>query len=172
MKGLLSLLTFLAGCLLALFHEESQITYSHNLPSEIEVYQQDDLLHSTTFTHQFIEIKRTLEDEPTNVTFHYVTTGIKSNIPVVFLHGFPDSWAVWRHAMGEMKKEGFYSIAFDLKGLGQSSKPMSSVLFGEEQGEIGGNYSFSFAASEIVAALDQIEVKKFHLVSHDLGMNY
>jgi pimeloyl-ACP methyl ester carboxylesterase len=70
--------------------------------------------------------------------------------------------------METVSKYGYYAIAFDLKGEGQTSKPLSVVLY-PEFSELGGNYSFSFAGDEIVGALDAIGVDKFHLVSHDLG---
>lgn len=71
--------------------------------------------------------------------------------------------------MAEFERNNYYTIAFDLKGMGQTSKPLSGVLFPSGEGNLGGNYSFSFAGDEIAAALDGIGVSKFHLVSHDLG---
>ncbi|KAI5305186.1 hypothetical protein KEM56_005070 [Ascosphaera pollenicola] len=70
-------------------------------------------------SHQFLDLKD-------GVRMHYVTNAtpemIASSKPIViFFHGFPDSWAVWRHIISTPSlKEGCIIVAPDLPGYGGS----------------------------------------------------
>jgi pimeloyl-ACP methyl ester carboxylesterase len=61
--------------------------------------------------------------------FHYVCTeepeipGVSSTDKplVIFLHGFPDSWAIWRHLLSSTTiRDGAVVVAVDLPGYGGS----------------------------------------------------
>lgn len=77
------------------------------------------------FSHRFL----TLRD---GFKFHYVTndvpdqqkTASKPAKPlVVFIHGFPDSWALWRHIlMSTALRESSSLVAVDLPGFGGSDR--------------------------------------------------
>ena len=56
-----------------------------------------------------------------DVQLHYVTMG--QGEPVVLLHGWPQSWYAWRRIMPELAKN-YRVIAPDLRGLGDSSRPL------------------------------------------------
>ena len=58
------------------------------------------------------------------VTLHYVTAG-SGNRSVVLLHGFPQTWAEWRHVIQPLARAGFRVIAPDYRGAGHSSRPLS-----------------------------------------------
>src|SRR5262245_65106534 len=65
-----------------------------------------------TFTHHTANVN--------NVRLHYVTGG--RGEPVVLLHGFAETWYMWRHIMPELAKH--YSVIVpDLRGAGDSDKP-------------------------------------------------
>jgi pimeloyl-ACP methyl ester carboxylesterase len=51
---------------------------------------------------------------------HYVTAG--SGVPLVLLHGWPETWYAWRKIMPELARH-YLVIAPDLRGLGDSSRP-------------------------------------------------
>ncbi len=88
------------------------------------------------------------------VTLHYVTVG--SGEPVVLLHGWPQSWFEWRFVMPLMSSN-YQLIAPDLRGLGDSSRPLSG-------------YEKKTVASDIYQLLrDHLGIEKFHLVGHDIG---
>jgi pimeloyl-ACP methyl ester carboxylesterase len=53
---------------------------------------------------------------------HYVTAG--SGSPLVLLHGWPQSWYEWRRVMPALAAHHTV-IAPDLRGLGDSEKPVS-----------------------------------------------
>ena len=43
--------------------------------------------------------------------------------PVVLLHGFPDTSALWRHQIAALTRAGFRTIAPDMRGRGRSDRP-------------------------------------------------
>src|SRR5664279_2982118 len=49
-----------------------------------------------------------------------------SGRPVILLHGFPDSWRLWRHQIRLLAATGYRVIAPDLRGFGRStsSRPL------------------------------------------------
>ncbi len=42
---------------------------------------------------------------------------------VLFLHGFPQFWWTWRHALPAVADAGYRAVAMDLRGYGASDKP-------------------------------------------------
>lgn len=65
-------------------------------------------------THHYAELGE--------VVLHYVTAG--SGPPVVLLHGWPQTWWEWRHVIPALA-QSHTVIAPDLRGLGDSSRPLS-----------------------------------------------
>ncbi|MGE3064274.1 MAG: alpha/beta fold hydrolase [Hyphomicrobiaceae bacterium] len=65
-------------------------------------------------THHYAELGE--------VVLHYVTAG--SGPPVVLLHGWPQTWWEWRHVIPALARSHTV-IAPDLRGLGDSSRPLS-----------------------------------------------
>jgi pimeloyl-ACP methyl ester carboxylesterase len=54
------------------------------------------------------------------ISLHVAELGAPQARPVVFLHGWPQSWAEWRPVM-ELAAEQFRAVAIDLPGVGQST---------------------------------------------------
>ncbi|MEW9918645.1 alpha/beta fold hydrolase [Marimonas sp. MJW-29] len=77
--------------------------------------------------------------------------------PVLLLHGFPQTHAMW-HAVGPALAKDFTVVAADLRGYGASSKPAGAE-----------NYSFRHMAADQVALMRHLGVDRFHLVGHDRG---
>jgi pimeloyl-ACP methyl ester carboxylesterase len=84
---------------------------------------------------------------------HYVTAG--SGYPLVLLHGWPQSWYEWRKIIPALA-QGFSIIAPDLRGLGDSEKPMSG-------------YDKRTLASDVCELLRQLGHDKVGVVGHDWG---
>ncbi|MGB7665128.1 MAG: alpha/beta fold hydrolase [Nitrososphaeraceae archaeon] len=59
------------------------------------------------------------------IQLHYVMGG--KGDPVVLLHGYPQSWYEWRHVMPALAKN-YTVIAPDLRGFGDSSKPLQVMM--------------------------------------------
>jgi pimeloyl-ACP methyl ester carboxylesterase len=66
-----------------------------------------------TFKHQFVETN--------GIRMHFAEAG--TGFPVLFCHGFPESWYSWRHQLEALAGQGFLAIAPDMRGYGQTERP-------------------------------------------------
>ena len=80
-----------------------------------------------------------------------------SGPPLLLLHGFPQTRAMWRRIAPQLT-DRFTVIAADLRGYGQSSKPEGSA-----------SYAFREMAADQVALMAHLGHDRFHLVGHDRG---
>ncbi|GAA0711310.1 hypothetical protein GCM10009430_00670 [Aquimarina litoralis] len=78
-------------------------------------------------------------------------------IPVVFFHGVPASSFLYRKIINTIAKNGVRGISFDLLGLGLSDRPADY------------NYSWTGLGNWSVEVIEKLELKKFHVVLHDIG---
>jgi pimeloyl-ACP methyl ester carboxylesterase len=92
-----------------------------------------------------------------NIRLHYVHAGSSSAPPVVLLHGFPESWLMWRLILPELAVR-FRTIALDLRGYGDSAKPAG--VEGYDKGTM---------AADVHALLAQLGVGHILLIGHDRG---
>lgn len=81
-----------------------------------------------------------------------------SGEPVIVLHGWPDSWHLWRDQMQALAQSGHRVIAPDLRGFGASDAP----------GEVAA-YSLSHLIGDVGAILDHFEIERAAVVGHDWG---
>lgn len=98
----------------------------------------------------------TLEIDSGGLPIHVEVTG--AGRPVVLLHGFPDSGALWRHQVPVLAEAGCQVIVPDLRGFGDSGVP-----------PLVEDYSLLLAVGDIVAVLDHLGVDRAHVVGHDFG---
>lgn len=89
-----------------------------------------------------------------DVRLHYVTAG--SGFPIVLLHGWPQSWYEWRHVIPALA-ERYRVIAPDLRGLGDSSRPLE----GYDKKTVGDDIWRLVSGT--------LGIKEFFLVGHDWG---
>ena len=87
------------------------------------------------------------------VALHVVTAG--SGVPVVLLHGWPQTWHEWRKVM-PLLAERYRLIVPDLPGLGDSSTPADG-------------YDKKTLAGDLSEMCERLQVGRFHLVGHDWG---
>lgn len=93
-----------------------------------------------------------------DVMIHYVMAGpgIGKAPPVVLLHGWPQTWYEWRHIIPGLA-ERYTVIAPDLRGLGDSSRPLTG-------------YDKKTVANDIWRVLNEtLKIDRFFLVGHDWG---
>jgi pimeloyl-ACP methyl ester carboxylesterase len=102
-------------------------------------------IDNTTFSHHMAVVN--------GVQLHYVIGG--HGAPVVLLHGWPETWYEWRHVMPALAKN-YTVIAPDLRGLGDSSKPLTG-------------YDGKTVAEDIHQLVAKLGFKTIFLVGHDLG---
>lgn len=88
------------------------------------------------------------------VVIHYVRSG--AGEPVVLLHGWPQSWYCWRKIIPVLAQH-YMVIAPDLRGLGDSSRPLDG-------------YDKATIAEDIrKLTRDQLGFGRYFLVGHDWG---
>jgi pimeloyl-ACP methyl ester carboxylesterase len=119
-----------------------------------------------TSTEQQQQLKAGISFEIDNVTFsdhtasvngiqlHYVIGG--QGDPVVLLHGWPQTWYEWRHVMPALAKN-YTVIVPDLRGLGESSKPVTG-------------YDGKTTAEDIHQLVSKLGFNDIFLVGHDFGV--
>ena len=88
------------------------------------------------------------------IQMHYVIGG--QGDPIVLLHGWPQTWYEWRHVMPALAKN-YTVIAPDLRGLGDSSKPVTG-------------YDGKTTAEDIYQLVSKLGYKDIFLVGHDFGV--
>jgi pimeloyl-ACP methyl ester carboxylesterase len=102
-------------------------------------------IDDSKFTHHTVALDQ--------VRLRYVTCG--SGDPVVFIHGWPQTWYEWRRIMPALA-ERYTVIAPDMRGLGDSSKPVSG-------------YDKRTVAADIYQLVRKLGFEKIFLVGHDWG---
>jgi pimeloyl-ACP methyl ester carboxylesterase len=78
--------------------------------------------------------------------------------PVLLLHGFPDSWWLWRHQISALADAGHRVIAPDLRGFGDSAKPEAVEA-----------YRMRALVTDVVGVLDALGVERADVAGHDWG---
>jgi pimeloyl-ACP methyl ester carboxylesterase len=79
-------------------------------------------------------------------------------IPVVLLHGFPDSARLWRQQVPVLVAHGFRAIVPDLRGYGRSDRPDDVAA-----------YRLRNAVGDVTGILDALGLESAHVVGHDWG---
>ena len=81
-----------------------------------------------------------------------------SGEPVLLLHGWPDTHALWREQVAALTGAGYRAIAPDLRGFGASDKPDDVTDYGMLQ-----------VLGDLLGLLDRLGVPRAHVVGHDWG---
>jgi pimeloyl-ACP methyl ester carboxylesterase len=88
-----------------------------------------------------------------DMTMHCAEAG--GGDAVVLLHGWPSTWYEWRHVMAALAAR-HRVIAPDLRGLGDSSRPLDG-------------YDKKSIAACVWELISTLALGRFHLVGHDWG---
>ncbi|RNL63373.1 alpha/beta hydrolase [Nocardioides marmoriginsengisoli] len=83
-----------------------------------------------------------------------------SGAPVLLLHGYPQTLAMWAHVAPVLASE-YTVVCADLRGYGDSDKPA-------QDGDLA-NYSFRQMAQDQVDVMRSLGFDRFHVVGHDRG---
>ena len=92
-----------------------------------------------------------------DIWLHYVRGGADAERTLVLLHGFPQSWLMWRLVLPDLMAR-FHVVAVDLRGYGDSAKPA---------GEDG--YDKGTMAADIHALVRQLGLERPLIIGHDRG---
>ena len=79
-------------------------------------------------------------------------------VPVLLLHGWPDSARLWRHQVPVLTASGYRVITPDMRGFGRSERPAEVAAYGLRN-----------MVGDVSALLDQLGVQTAHVVGHDWG---
>ncbi len=92
-----------------------------------------------------------------DIWLHYVRGGENTAQPLVLLHGFPQSWVMWRLVLPALM-ERHHVVAVDLRGYGDSAKP---------EGEEG--YDKGTMAEDLAALIAHLDLATPLVIGHDRG---
>lgn len=84
--------------------------------------------------------------------------GTSDGVPVLLLHGFPETKAAWRPLTTILTGAGLRVIAPNQRGYSPGARPMSADDYGIEH-----------LVSDVIGLLDALGVSDVHLVGHDWG---
>jgi pimeloyl-ACP methyl ester carboxylesterase len=92
------------------------------------------------------------------VRLHCVTAGPPGGPMVLLLHGFPARWSTWRHAMRALAGAGFFAVAPDLRGYGESDKPREVQA-----------YAVARIVEDVAVIIEAFGRRSACIAGHDLG---
>jgi len=95
--------------------------------------------------------------EVNDVRLHYVRAGTNTDAPLVLLHGFPQSWLMWRYVLPALAAQHLV-IAPDLRGYGASGKPGGTA-----------RYDKGTMAADVAALIRHLGLRRPVLIGHDRG---
>jgi len=78
--------------------------------------------------------------------------------PVIFVHGWPESWYSWRHQIDPFKAAGYKVIIPDIRGYGRSDKPKDI-----------NSYSLNEITKDLIGILNYLNEDTAHIIGHDWG---
>src|SRR5947209_20253353 len=79
--------------------------------------------------------------------------------PVLLLHGFPQTHAMWAKIALRLVEAGFAVVCSDLRGYGDSAKPRCLPDCS--------NYSFRVMAEDQVRVMENLGHERFVIIGHD-----
>ena len=91
----------------------------------------------------------------TGPQLHYAEQGVADGQPVLFLHGWPDSWFSFSRVLPLLPGQ-FRTLCIDQRGFGESERP-------------GSGYRIEDFAADVVSFMDALEIERASLVGHSFG---
>jgi pimeloyl-ACP methyl ester carboxylesterase len=92
------------------------------------------------------------------IELHTVMAGPQSGIPVILLHGFPETWRCWIRQIPALAQAGCRVIVPDQRGYNLSDKPKGIRA-----------YQLDTLVEDIVGLIKALDYEKVNLVGHDFG---
>ncbi len=89
---------------------------------------------------------------------HCASAGPSSGPMALLLHGFPARWSTWRQPMRMLADAGFFTVAPDLRGYGESDKPREVAA-----------YSAPRIVDDVVAIVRSFRRESACVAGHDFG---
>jgi len=90
---------------------------------------------------------------------HFAMSAGNPGDPLVLLvHGFPESWYSWRHQMPILAEMGYYAVAIDCRGYGETDAPEDISAYSQEH-----------ITADIKGIVEALGYSETVLVCHDYG---
>ena len=99
--------------------------------------------------------QRSIYLESRGITLEYERQGRRNGHPVIFLHGYVDSWFSFSRVMPLLPNE-FRAYFLTQRGHGDSDKPVCCYTMGDY-------------VADLLAFMDEFEISKATLVGHSMG---
>jgi pimeloyl-ACP methyl ester carboxylesterase len=99
-------------------------------------------------------------DGVNGLSMHVLEAGDPARPCLLLLHGFPELAYSWRKVMPGLASAGYYVVAPDQRGYGQTT--------GWDAADLG-SFAFGNLVVDVASLLRKLEVGKAHLVGHDFG---
>jgi 3-oxoadipate enol-lactonase len=90
-----------------------------------------------------------------DIRLYYEDYGVKSQIPLIFLHGVMGTSEIWKPQVDHFKKQR-RTIILDLRGHGQSDKPRKK-------------YSITQFSDDLHSLMKTLDIEKAISIGHSLG---
>jgi pimeloyl-ACP methyl ester carboxylesterase len=100
----------------------------------------------------YIKVGTDQAGEDINLFYQDLGTGT----PVVLIHGWPLSSAMWDYQLAELPKHNMRVIAYDRRGFGKSSQPWDG-------------YNYDTLADDLKTVLDTLDLQNVTLVGMSMG---
>lgn len=100
----------------------------------------------------YIEVGKDATGNPVNIYYTDYGTGK----PILLIHGWPLSGAMWEYQMDELVNEGFRVITYDRRGFGKSSQPWDG-------------YDYDTLTDDLKALIDQLNLEDITMVGFSMG---
>jgi len=97
------------------------------------------------------------DTQANGIGMHYAIAGTGAGLPVVLLHGWPETSYAWRKLMPMLAARGHQVVAPDLRGFGGSDK-------------LPGGYDTRTMAEDVHQLVQGLGLRRILLVGHDMGM--
>ncbi|MBI2710816.1 MAG: alpha/beta fold hydrolase [Actinobacteria bacterium] len=93
-----------------------------------------------------------------SLTFPVRSAGPDDGVPVVLLHGFPQTSAMWEPALTALADAGYRALAPDQRGYAPTAQPHRRSA-----------YRMEALADDVIGIGDALGLDRFHVVGHDWG---
>ena len=94
-------------------------------------------------------------DVSTGITLHFAEYGPETGTPVIFLHGYSDSWFSFSRVAPQLAPE-YRAFSIDQRGHGRSTQPPAG-------------YHMRDLAADVLAFMDALGLSRATLVGHSMG---
>lgn len=92
------------------------------------------------------------------LTFDVITAGPKEGVPVILLHGFPETAREWTRQIDALTAAGYRVIAPNQRGYSEGARPAEVSA-----------YALPALVGDVLGIADALGAERFHLVGHDWG---